>query len=143
MKIKIITVGSPNLSFAKEGIAEYRKRITRFAEITIVHVKENNHTEKKILSHIGNDFSILLDEKGKEYNSINLAGFLDTQKNQSRNIVIVIGGPDGHTDRIRARADNTWSLSLLTFPHDIAMMITLETLYRSLSILAGHPYHRN
>lgn len=136
-------MGSPHLSFAKEGIKEYKKRISRFADVSVIHIKENKDTEKKIISQIGTNFCVLLDEKGREYDSRGLADFLDTHKNQSRDIVVVIGGPDGHTEAIRNRSDHDWSLSPLTFPHDIAMMITLETLYRSLTILSGHPYHRD
>ena len=142
MKIKLITVGSPQLSFAKEGILEYQKRISRFADVTVFHVKENKETDKKIMECIDNDFCILLDEKGKEYSTKELSLFIEKQKNQSRNISVVIGGPDGHTDAVRGRSDHLMSLSRLTFPHDIAIMITLETLYRSLTVLSGHPYHR-
>jgi len=142
MKITIITVGNPQLSFAKEGIAEYQKRISRFADLSLVHVKENMASDKKILDHIGNDFCIVLDEIGNQYSTQGLSTFLEKQKNQSRNISFVIGGPDGHSDEIRQRADSLWSLSQLTFPHDIAIMLVIETLYRSLSFSAGHPYHR-
>jgi 23S rRNA (pseudouridine1915-N3)-methyltransferase len=143
MKIQLITVGSPNLSFAKEWIQEYKKRITRFADLDLIHVKENKQTSQKILNYIGNDFCILLDELGKEYTSLELSEFLEKRKNQSQNITMVIGGPNGHVPKIQDRADILLSLSKLTFPHDIAMMLCLETLYRSLSISAGHPYHRN
>ena len=85
----------------------------------------------------------MLDETGKEYTSASLASFLELQKNQSRNMSFIIGGPDGHTEKIRQRADVSIALSQLTFPHDIAMMLTLETLYRGFSILANHPYHRS
>lgn len=143
MKINIITVGHPHLSFAKQGIVEYQKRISRFANISLIHIKENKGMIKKILDTIGNDFCILLDEGGKQYTSRDLSIFLEKQKNQSRNITIVVGGPDGHEEELRNRADHIWSLSKLTFPHDIATMIVLETLYRSLTISAGHPYHRD
>jgi len=56
---------------------------------------------------------------------------------------LVVGGPDGHSDIIRNRADSLWSLSKLTFPHDVAVMIMLEAIYRAATINAGHPYHRD
>lgn len=143
MKIQLITVGQPHLSFAKEGIQEYQKRLSRFTDFTLVHIKENKHTTHKILATVGNDFCIALDEKGKEYRSVELSQFLDSKKNQSYNISFVIGGPNGHTSEIRERADVLFSLSQLTFPHDIAMMLCLEAVYRALTISAGHPYHRN
>jgi len=142
MKIKFITVGLPQLSFAKEGIKEYTKRISRFADIDVVHVKERKNIDIKIQDAIGNYLCILLDEKGKEYSSQELALYIEKLNNQSLNIAVIIGGPHGHSDFVRSLPSRTFSLSRLTFPHDIAMMITLETLYRSLTILAGHPYHK-
>lgn len=122
---------------------EYTKRINRFVDFTMVHVREDKKTNQKILSLCEKTFCVLLDENGKHYSSQTLAVFLEKQKNQSRDLSFVIGGPDGHRPEIRERADLVWSLSELTFPHDIAMMLTVETLYRSLTINAGHPYHRD
>lgn len=143
MKLKLITIGVPQLSFAKEGIKEYTKRISRFADIEVLHLKENKSTETKIKKALEDYICILMDENGKEYSSHQLASFIEKKKNQSINVAIIIGGPDGHSDLVRSLSQQSISLSRLTFPHDIAMMITLETLYRSLTILAGHPYHRD
>lgn len=141
-KITIITVGTPQLSFTKDGIAEYMKRIGRFAQVDLIHVKENKNTSGKILKLCDKKFCILLDEKGKQYSSTELADFLESKHSQSIDLVFVIGGPDGHEPEIRNIADDIWSLSRLTFPHDMAVLILIETLYRSLSINQGHPYHR-
>lgn len=143
MKIKIITVGTPQLSFAKEGIKEYTKRLSRFANIEVNHIKEGRDTNKKITQAVGNYRCLLLDEKGIEYSSREFASFLDKQKNQSNNLAIVIGGPDGHPEIMQDLSQEMMSLSRLTFPHDVATMIVLEALYRSHAILAGHPYHRD
>jgi 23S rRNA (pseudouridine1915-N3)-methyltransferase len=143
MKITIVTVGSPHLSFAKDGIKEYLKRISRFSDIEMIHVKEDKKTSEKILKICEKKFVVILDEKGKQFSSQGLADFLEQKKNQSQNLCFVIGGPDGHLSEIKERADYIWSLSKLTFPHDVAIMLLVETLYRSLSINAGHPYHRN
>lgn len=142
MKITIITVGSPNLSFTKEGIAEYMKRISRFADVEMIHVKEDKKTTEKILKLCDKKFVVLLDENGKSFLSTGLAEFLEQKKNQSQNPCFIIGGPDGHVTEIRNRADYVWSMSDLTFPHDVVVMLLVETLYRSLSINVGHPYHR-
>jgi len=144
MKISIITVGSPKLSFAKEGIAEYLKRIQKFSKTEMIHIKEGKDEDKKILKAIGSSFCILLDEQGKEYSSQELALFLDSKEQQSvSDVSFVIGGPDGHTGAIYERGDTKLALSRLTLPHDLAMLFTVETLYRSLSINNNHPYHRN
>jgi len=143
MKISIITVGSPKLSFAKEGIAEYLKRIQKFASVEFVHIKENKDTDKKILKAVENTFCVLLDEQGKEYSSQELALFLDKKEHQSvSNMSFLVGGPDGHTGSVYERGDAKIALSRLTLPHDLAMLFTIETLYRSLSINNNHPYHR-
>jgi 23S rRNA (pseudouridine1915-N3)-methyltransferase len=143
MKIQIITTGSPNLAFAKQGITEYTKRLSRFVDLSVIHVKENKDTDTKIIKTIGNDVCILFDEEGKEYTSRQFAKLIDKKKIQGLNISFIIGGPDGHTDVIRERADMSVSLSQLTFPHDIAMMLSLESIYRAYTINAGHPYHRD
>ncbi len=143
MKIKIITVGSPHLPFARQGIDEYLKRIKRFADVTIVHVKENKKTTQKILETIDRDYCILLDEKGREYSSRDLSLFLDRLKQTYSSISIVIGGPNGHKPEIYERGDTQLSLSQLTLPHDLAMLFLCESLYRSCTISAGHPYHRD
>lgn len=142
MSITIITVGTPHLSFAKEALKEYIKRIQRFAQVDLIHVKEDKKTTPKIISTIGKKVCVLLDEKGRSFSSQGLAEFLEKKSNQSQDLCFVIGGPDGHVSEIKERADILWSLSELTFPHDIAMVLLIETLYRSLTINAGHPYHR-
>ena len=142
MRIQIITVGKPHLSFAKEGIVEYTKRLSRFVDIAVHHVKENKQTDEKILKIIDKDVCILLDEKGREYSTEGLTKFIEQNRNQGNNLSFIIGGPDGHTEKIRERANSQIALSQLTFPHDIATMLTLEAIYRSYSILENHPYHR-
>ena len=143
MKITLVTTGSPHLVFAKQGIDEYLKRINRFADVTVVHVKEDKKTTSKILDLCKKTYCVVVDERGKRFSSQQLALFLETQNNNATNLSFVIGGPDGHVPEVYARADMLWSLSDLTFPHDIAMMLVMETLYRSSSINAGHPYHRD
>ena len=140
--ITIITVGTPNLSFAETGINEYLKRLSRFEKVHMVTIKENKQTNEKILKEIGDNFCVVLDEQGSMYSTAELSLFLEQQKNQSQHCCFVIGGADGHDEIIRNRADKLWSLSRLTFPHDIATLLCTEALYRSASILAGHPYHR-
>ncbi len=143
MKIKFITVGSPHLSFTKEGIKEYAKRLSRFVDIQLIHVKENKDTDAKILKNIDNSFCIIFDEKGKEFSSYEFADFLENKKTLGLKLCFVIGGAKGHTIAIQERANFAISLSRLTFPHDVAMMLGLEAIYRACTINEGHPYHRD
>jgi len=143
MNISIITVGSPKLSFAKEGIAEYLKRVQKFNKVEFLHIKEGKKTDKKVLQAIGSSFCVVMDEKGKQYTSIEFAKFLDKKEQQSiGELSLVLGGPNGHTEAVYERGDIQMSLSKLTLPHDLAMLFTIETVYRSLSINKNHPYHR-
>ncbi len=144
MKIHIVTVGSPKLPFAKEGFSEYTKRLSGFADVYISHIKEGKDQDKKILKSIEKSFCVLLDENGKQSSSEQLSQFfVDKEMQAVTYISFVIGGPDGHSGKIKERADYVWSLSDLTFPHDVAMLLLAEALYRAFSIKNNHPYHRS
>ncbi|NNC78315.1 MAG: 23S rRNA (pseudouridine(1915)-N(3))-methyltransferase RlmH [Woeseiaceae bacterium] len=98
---------------------------------------------QKLLANIGaSEQLVLLDERGKQTTSRRLGNQLSTWLADGRDLVFVIGGPDGVSDDVRRRADITWSLSQLTLPHGLARVLLVEQLYRASSLLAGHPYHR-
>ncbi len=100
MKITIVTIGKPRLSFAKDAIAEYIKRIAHFADTNLIHIKEDKKSTEKILKLCEKKFVVLLDEKGKQFSSQGLADFLEQKKNQSQDICFIISGPDGHKSEI-------------------------------------------
>jgi 23S rRNA (pseudouridine1915-N3)-methyltransferase len=142
MNIKIITIGQPKLEFAKIGFGEYLKRLQSFHKIEVRHLKDGI-SDKEMIKEIGNSFCIVLDEKGREFSSRELAEFLNTKAVQGiSDICFVIGGPDGHSEEIKNQANYVWSFGKLTFPHDLAMVVLVEALYRASTISAGHPYHR-
>jgi 23S rRNA (pseudouridine1915-N3)-methyltransferase len=142
MKITIITIGQPKLSFAKEGFAEYVKRLSGFHKVDVRHLSDKTKDEH-LMHVIDNHFCVVLDEHGVEYSSRELAVFMDTQSvNGIGEMTFVIGGPDGHSAEIKKRANVLWSMGKLTFPHDMAMMIMAEALYRASTINVSHPYHR-
>ena len=143
MNIRVISIGSSNLDFAERGVIEYVKRIQRFANLEIFTVKEGKRTNEDIMKACEGRFVIVLDEHGTQYDSNGFASFLEHKRDQSISLAFVIGGPDGHTKEIQERADHTLSLSLMTFPHDLAKTLLLEAIYRSLTIMHGHPYHRS
>jgi 23S rRNA (pseudouridine1915-N3)-methyltransferase len=89
------------------------------------------------------DWVVLLDEDGRQESSVEIASRLAEWQQSGRNIVFVIGGPDGVSDEMRKRADHCWSLSALTLPHGLARVVFAEQLYRCWSIAEGHPYHRD
>ena len=142
MKITYITVGEPKGNY-HSIFTEYAKRISRFAKIDIHHIKENKDSEKKILKAIGKSFVVLFDEKGRDLTSMQLADFIEQKEISGiSDIAFIIGGTDGHTDAVRKMGNYSLALSKLTFPHDLAMTVGIEALYRALTIIAGHPYHR-
>lgn len=98
--------------------------------------------EKRLLARIGDDYLVALDERGKSLTTLQLAKWLGERQQDGRNLVFVIGGPDGHGAGLLARADLRWSLSPLTFPHAMVRVILAEQLYRAQSVLQNHPYHR-
>lgn len=142
MKLSILTAGKPKSSFLTEGMREYEKRIARFAQLDIIHTQEDYPSIEKVRKLCKQSKLILLDEKGKNMDSLQFAHFLERSRNHSEDLCFFIGGPDGHSEIMKQEADMLFSLSPLTFPHDLATLVLLETLYRSLSILANHPYHR-
>ncbi|PRD43821.1 23S rRNA (pseudouridine(1915)-N(3))-methyltransferase RlmH [Phyllobacterium phragmitis] len=86
---------------------------------------------------------ILLDERGKMLGSEDFAGRIGRLRDDGqRQLILAIGGPDGHDPRLRARADLVLALGAMTWPHQIARILVAEQLYRAATILSGHPYHR-
>ena len=88
------------------------------------------------------DWVVVLDEHGKDATTMALARSIASWRSDRREIVFVIGGPDGLAPEVKARANETLRLSAMTLPHALARVLLSEQLYRAWSILAGHPYHR-
>ncbi len=142
MKIKLIVVGKMHQPFLAL-VEQYLKRCGRFqVAVELIELKENKKVEEKILTKAEKDFLILLDENGQEKNSRELAEFFDQKMMDGWDLALVIGGADGHSEELKQRADFLLSLSQLTLPHELATVVCAETIYRSLSISNGHPYHR-
>jgi 23S rRNA (pseudouridine1915-N3)-methyltransferase len=80
--------------------------------------------------------------RGKSLSTEQLSAWLTDRLGAARPLVFLIGGPDGLSESCRARADYAWSLSALTLPHGLVRVVLAEQIYRAMSLLAGHPYHR-
>lgn len=142
MKISLVTVGKTQGKEFAESIADYSKRISRYATFDMVDTSE----EKLAKALEKFDRIFLLDEHGKEYGSVEFSGFIEKQLNAGvKSICFVVGGPFGFTDEVRALAQSrsgaSISLSKMTFPHDLVRVIFLEQLYRAFSILRNEKYH--
>jgi 23S rRNA (pseudouridine1915-N3)-methyltransferase len=146
MNISIVTIGRPKLPFAAAGFDVYITRLRSFHKVEVVHVDDNRKSSQKMISIIDKHRGarcVLLDEGGKQYTSKELAMTLeDMAMDREGSLLLLIGGPDGHDQCVRDIVPECWSLSLLTLPHDMAMLFLGEALYRSSTISAGHPYHR-
>jgi 23S rRNA (pseudouridine1915-N3)-methyltransferase len=142
MKLHIITVGSPKLDYAKLGWKEYWDRLKHFHNIRVTHIPDKHNDAEHIQQAIGNAYVVVMDIPGKQYSSEQLANILEQRAQDSREVCFVIGGPEGLPPEITKKAAMAWSLSDLTFPHDLAMVILLEALYRASTINAGIKYHK-
>lgn len=145
MKISIIAIGKCKKGSPEDLlIKEYQKRLSW--DLTIVE-KENDSQEKEaefLLSHIPDGAKVIvLDERGQNISSIELAKKIeDWRLNGVGKICFLIGGADGHLEKVRQRADFILSFGRLTMPHMLIRAVLAEQIYRAQTILSGHPYHR-
>ena len=143
MKLHVVTIGEPKLAYAREGWQEYLKRLGRYHDVRISHLADKWATDRKhIMQIVGNAYLVSLVITGKQLSSEELSDFLISRALEGRELCLIIGGPDGLPDEVIAQSDFKWSFSKLTFPHDLAMVVLLEALYRASTIAAKHPYHR-
>lgn len=143
MKLHIITVGEPKLAYARAGWQEYLGRLKHYHSLRLTHVPDKHAYESGyLLNACGNGYKVALVIKGKQFSSPELAMFLEKRALDGRELCFIIGGPEGLPQAVIDASDTLWSFSNLTFPHDLAMVILTETLYRASAINSGHPYHK-
>jgi len=143
MRLHILTVGQPKLAYAKLGWEEYLTRLRRMHQIQVTHVPDKHaYDATYLLRAAGNAYKIALVIDGHQMSSPELAAFLEKRALDGRDICFLIGGPEGLPAEVIERADLAWGFSRLTFPHDLAMVILFEALYRAGTISAGLPYHK-
>ena len=155
MKLQFWTIGKGHDSYVKEGVELFTKRIANYypVEWNIIAMPKNAATlsEKDLKKKEGEiifnalqkeDYLVLLDERGKQLNSEGFAKFLQLRANESvKNVVFLIGGAYGVSETIMTRANFTWSLSPLVFPHQLVRLILTEQVYRACSIIRNEKYH--
>jgi 23S rRNA (pseudouridine1915-N3)-methyltransferase len=143
MKLHIITIGKPKLAYAAIGWDEYLGRLQRLHTVRVTHLADKYANDvAKIRETAAGTYMVALEITGTMLSSHELADFLSKRELEAREVSFLIGGPDGLPSDIRQSADYRWSLSRLTLPHDLAMVVTLEALFRAGTIKAGLPYHR-
>lgn len=155
LKLRIINVANKMPDWVLSSCDEYLKRINRGKySCKIIEIRSERSANKpaldnmlqeakKIRDHVPpGSFMIVLDEKGQNISSPQLARTLDSITLHNSSIVFIIGGADGIHPQLKEEAGLCLQLSSLTFPHALVRVIILEQLYRAISILENHPYHR-
>jgi 23S rRNA (pseudouridine1915-N3)-methyltransferase len=142
MNIHIVTIGAPKLEYAKLGWQEYLRRLKRYHSVEVTHIPDKKNEPKYLLEAAGRAYKVALSIDGTQLSSPELASFLESHMMSNKEIAFLIGGPDGLQKEVLDKCDVSLSFSRLTFPHDLAMVILLEALYRAASISAGQPYHK-
>ena len=155
MKITVLTVGKIKEKYLRDAIAEYSKRLSRYAKLEIIEVADEktpdnasetvetnikNKEAERLLKYIRDDaYLITLEIKGKQLTSEELAQKIDTLGVQgTSHIIFVIGG----SEEVLKRSNYALSFSKMTFPHQLMRVILLEQIYRSYRINCGEPYHK-
>lgn len=155
MKIHFWAIGKTHESYVKEGVDEFTSRVNKYfkADWSIIPVPRNaaslgefelKRKEGEILLDLlaKDDYLVALDERGKQFSSVKLASFLQARANESvKKIVFLIGGAFGLDEAVLRRANYKWSLSELTFPHQLVRLILAEQVYRACSIIKNEKYH--
>lgn len=155
MNVSLLTVGKTDVKWVKEGLDLYKSRLKHYVPFEVTEIPElkkvANLTKQQIkekegefiLKNIGpNDTLLLLDEHGREFRSMEFADYLERQMaSGSRNLVFVVGGAYGFSDKVYERSQGRISLSKMTFSHQMVRTIFAEQLYRAFTILKGEPYH--
>lgn len=150
--IKVITVGSIKEKYLKDGMEEYKKRISKYTNLEIIEVKDEGLVEEKkalemealkIEKHLGEkDYIITMEIDGKEYTSPEFAEKIRTIFIENSNITFIIGGSYGIADSIKNKAKMHLSFSKMTFPHQLFRVILLEQIYRAYKINNNESYHK-
>ena len=155
MKLEFWAIGKNNEPYVKPGVDEFTRRIHKYfkAEWNIIPVPKNagmlsemdlkKREGETILEWLKkDDWLVALDENGKQLTSLKLAAFIQARANESvKRLVFVIGGAFGLDDAVLKRANYTWSLSGLTFPHQLVRLILAEQVYRACTIVKNEKYH--
>lgn len=155
MKMTLLAVGSKMPRWVDEAFTEYARRLPREASLHLVEIKPEKRgagvtAEKGMAAECARIEAaipprsrlIVLDERGQDWTSVRLASEMKTWLAGGDDICLVIGGADGLSPAIKQRADVLLRLSALTLPHGMVRVLLAEQLYRAVSILNNHPYHR-
>lgn len=155
MRLVVLTVSSRQPRWVDDGWLEYAKRFRPPFKLELVELPLARRTAsvpvdraieqegERLLAAVPRDARVVaLDERGELWSTVGLAERLGRFRETGAPVCFLVGGPDGLARRCIERADTTWALSRLTLPHGLVRVVVAEALYRAVTVLEGHPYHR-
>ena len=140
--------------WVSEGYGEYARRLQGRLPINLVEIPAVRRSSgdvaramaeegrRQLAATRAGDYVVALDERGKARTSLELSQWLGQRMQGGQDLALLVGGADGFAPEVLARANERWSLSALTLPHALVRVVLAEQLYRAVSLLDGHPYHR-
>lgn len=151
MRYRVVAVGRLKEQFYRAGVEHYLGRLRALAPCEVVEVREGRgdkaaiqRAEGAALLAASSDYVVALHEGGSLFRTREMARQVsELELAGISRISLLIGGAEGHDEELLAAVQARWSLSPLTFPHDLARLVLMEQLYRVESFRAGHPYHRD
>lgn len=155
MRWRVIAVGTRMPRWVDETFADYASRLGSKLALTLealppavrggargASAAVRSESERLLSKVRPSEFVAVLDERGQELSTRELADWVAARQRDGRDVALLIGGPDGLDGAVRERCDFLWSLSRLTLPHALVRVVLAEQLYRAHTLIAGHPYHR-
>ncbi len=154
MRVALVAVGQRMPGWVREACEDYAARLKGRLTLQIIEVAAGRRSSgdvsramaeeaRGLLAQVQReDHVVLLDERGVQRNSLAQAQWLAKRLNAGSDLKFLVGGPDGFHDSVRERAQELWSLSALTLPHALVRVVWIEQMYRAVTVLDNHPYHR-
>jgi 23S rRNA (pseudouridine1915-N3)-methyltransferase len=153
MRVSLVAVGQRMPGWVQQGFAEYAQRLRPRLPLQLVEIpaakrgadvsRAMEEEGRRLLAAVrSDDYVVALDERGKSRGSVELSQWLGQRLNDGRDLDFLVGGADGFASEVLQRANERWSLSPLTLPHALVRVVFVEQIYRAVTLLDGHPYHR-
>lgn len=147
MHLRLIIAGKPALAYAKAGVEEYLKRLSRYGacELVIVKAGDRDEVSARLLEKSQGCYRIALDERGERLGTRAFGERLDAlaARGDIKTAAFLIGAADGHSEELRKSCDMVLTLSAFTLQHELALLVLLEQIYRVATLKSGSPYHRD